>query len=141
MPRLIVHGFTTSLGGLFAALIVFMQSACSSLNDDDAWIHGQWKGAISNSCRDSAEMTLADSIFLHFGPEGRLQMRKSRTQPYSGTTYFTLEDEVVIGSLFGSAEKRLNMEGGNGDTLELGISESDCFHLYTLVRVDSLQSH
>ena len=140
MPRLIVHGFTISLLGLVAGPLVFMQSACSSLNDDDAWIFGQWKGAIVNSCRDSNEVVLTDSIFLRFGPEGQLLMRKSRTQPYFGTTYFTLVDEVVVGSLFGSAEKRLNIEPTDSDTLELGLSEGDCFHLFTLVRVDSLKS-
>ncbi len=140
MPRLIVHGFTISLVGLVAGLLVLMQSACSSLNDDDAWINGQWKGAISKSCSDSDEMVFTDSIFLRFGPEGRVQMRKSSTQSYFEATYFTTVDEVVLGSLFGSAQKRLNVEGGNGDTLELGISESDCFHLFTLVRVDSLRS-
>ena len=140
MPRFIVCGFTISLLGLVAGSLVFIQSACSSLNDDDAWIYGQWKGAISNSCRDSNEVFLTDSIFLRFGPEGRLQMRRLGSEPYFETTYFTTEDEVILGSLFGSAQKRLNVEGGNGDTLELGISESECFHLYTLVRVYSLQS-
>ena len=117
-----------------------MQGACSSLSDDDTWINGQWKGVLTKSCSGSDEMVFTDSIFLRFGPVGRLQMRKSSTQSYFETTYFTTEDEVVLGSLFGSPEKRLNVEGRNGDTLALGISENGCFNLFTLVPIDSLQS-
>ena len=101
---------------------------------------GQWKGAISNICNDSDKVVLTDSIVLRFGPEGRSQLRRLSDRCNFETTYFTTEDEVVLASYFGGPEKRLNVEGGHGDTLELGINEGGCFHLVTLVRIDSLKS-
>ncbi|MEZ4789536.1 MAG: hypothetical protein R2811_05905 [Flavobacteriales bacterium] len=141
MPRLISHGFTLSLVGLIAWFLLFAQIACSSGTREEAWVIGEWKGVISKSCSDSDEVVLTDSIFLRFGPERKVEMRKSGTQPFMKSTYFTTEDEVVLESLFGSVERRLNVEGGNGDTLELGIGEGGCFQLFTLVHVDSLRYH
>ena len=139
MPRLLVHSFTSSIIGLIAGSLVFMQSSCSSLSDNDAWIMGQWKGAISNICNDLDKMVLTDSIVLRFGTEGRSQLRRLSDRSTFETTYFTTEDEVVLASYFGGPEKRLNVEGGHGDTLELGINEGGCLHLVTLVRIDSLK--
>lgn len=101
---------------------------------------GQWKGAISNTCNDSAKVVIADTIIVRFDAEGRTQLSMLRDRSNFETTYFTTEDEVVLASYFGGPEKRLNVEGGQGDTLELGFSEGGCFHLLTLVRMDSLKS-
>jgi len=140
MPRLIVPGFTISLLGLVVGLLLFMQSACSSSSDKDAWIMGKWMGDVSNTCNDSAKVVHTDSIFLRFGAEGRLQLSRLSDRSNFQTTYFTSEDEVVLASFFGGQERRLNVEGGYGDTLELSVNEGGCFHLLTLVRMDSLKS-